>query len=78
MNTYRIEIESWTAAKPVGNGYKFQDVKKETVAVKGYRLACATAIQAKHKLGAMSCVILRGPDGFGFAVTDKGVKRGRR
>ena len=75
MNTYRIEIESWIGCTRGTNGYIFEGLKAETVEVKGYRLARATAIQAKHKLGAFSSVILRGANGHGFVITESGVKR---
>lgn len=76
MNTYRIDIESWTGCTKAAKGYIFEGLKTETVEVKGYRLARATAIQAKHKLGAFSSVILRKSDGRGFVVTENGVQRG--
>ena len=78
MKTYTLCIESWTSVDKTDTGYRFHDLETYEYQISGYQQARAAAIQAKHKFGRMSSVILRKADGIGFTVTDKGVQRGGR
>ena len=78
MNTYTIHIESWSSVDKTPTGYRFNGLERYEYQIAGYQQARAAAIQAKHKFGPMSQVILRNADGFGFSVTNYGVQRGGR
>jgi hypothetical protein len=77
MNTYRVCIESWTAVTHTVTGYQFEGVERDSIPVTGYRAARAVAMAEKAKRGNFSQVILRHPDGYGFVVDGRGVRRGR-
>jgi hypothetical protein len=78
MKTYTLCIESWKSVDKTETGYRFNDLETYEYQIEGYQQARAAAIQAKHKFGPMSQVILRNADGFGYNVTDRNVQRGGR